>query len=245
MRRASARRVFEATRAALAGDVEVTDRILSGDPADAVAHYAHGFDGPVIVMGRRGAGEIWELLVGSVTEGLIHRTEYPVTAVTCDPEKEAEPGGGAVIIVPVDDSEQCLAAARHANAVARATGAAVHLLHVFPSSPGEIYAEGGGAHAELQGADQLSEEAFKDVAQADSVQAFARARDQFDTDVVAVEEIRRAGQPARAIIDHARAIRGAEVIMARRGQGRLREFLLGSISQRVLHAAPCPVTVVH
>ena len=245
MRRESAQRAFEHTRAVLGGGVDVVDRILSGDPADAVSHYARGVDSPVIVMGRRGAGEIWELLVGSVTEGVIHSTEYPVTVVTQGVEPQPDAGGGAVLIVPVDDSERSLLAAGYANTVAKATGALVHLLHVFPSSPREIYAGGGGNVGELQGADTFSEESFRDVARVSAKEAFARARKQFDPDVVAVEEIERPGKPARAIINHARANPGSEVIMARHGHGRIREFLLGSISQRVLHAAHCPVTVVH
>lgn len=245
MRREGAQRAFQQTRAVLTGDVDVTDRILSGDPAAAVSHYAQGVESPVIVMGRRGAGEIWELLVGSVTEGVIHGTDYPVTVVTQGVEPQPDTGGGTVLIVPVDDSEQSLLAAGYANTVAKATGAAVHLLHVFPSSPQEIYAGGGGNVGELQGADAFSEQSFRDVARISAREAFARAREQFDPDVVAVEEIERPGKPARAIINHARANPGSEVIMARHGHGRMREFLLGSISQRVLHAAHCPVTVVH
>lgn len=244
-RQVSAQRAFQQTRAVLEGGVDVIDRILSGDPAEAVSHYARGVDDPVFVMGRRGAGEIWELLVGSVTEGVIHRTEYPVTVVTYSAELRAGAGGGSVLIVPVDESEQSLAAARHANLIARATGAVVHLLHVFPASLREVYAGGGGNTGELQAADTFSEESFSEVARASADEAFARARKQFDLDVVAIEEIKRPGKPARAIINHARANPGSEVIMARHGHGRIREFLLGSVSQRVLHAAHCPVTVVH
>ncbi|MFV8834709.1 universal stress protein [Aquisalimonas sp.] len=245
MREESARLAFQQTRVALQGGVEVIDRVLSGDPADAVAHYAHGVDAPVIVMGRRGVGEIWELLVGSVTEGVIHRTEYPVTVVTYGAEQQADAGGGSVLVVPVDDSEQSLVAARHANTVAKATGASVHLLHVFPGSPQEIYAGSGERAGELQEADAFSDERFKEVARTSADKAFARARAQFDVDAVALEEVRRPGKPAQVIISYARATPGAEVIMARHGHGRIREFLLGSISQRVLHAAHCPVTVVH
>ena len=244
-RQASARRAFEHTRAVLEGDVDVTDRILSGNPADAVSNYARGVDDPVVVMGRRGAGEIWELLVGSVTEGVIHRTEYPVTVVTYSAELQADPGGGSVLIVPVDESEQSLAAARHANLIARASGAVVHLLHVFPASLREVYAGGGGNTGELQAADTFSEESFREVARTSADEAFAQALEQFDLDAVTVEAIERPGKPVRAILNHARSTPGSEVIMARHGHGRLREFLLGSVSQRVLHAAHCPVTVVH
>ncbi|WP_290653544.1 universal stress protein [Aquisalimonas sp.] len=245
MRQASARRAFEKTRASLPEDADVTDRILSGDPADAVSHYAAGMDNAVIVMGRRGAGQIRELLMGSVSEGVIHQANCPVTVITHDPAHPEYSAGGSVLIVPVDESEQSLNATRYANTVATATGAVVHLLHVFPASPREIHSTIGTTMVEISATDAFEEENFRKIAQESAAATFAQAREQFDLDTVAVEDVRRPGQPAAAIINHARATANAEVIMARHGHGRIREFLLGSVSQRVLHAAHCPVTVVH
>ena len=50
-------------------------------------------------------------------------------------------------------------------------------------------------------------------------------------------------EPAQALIE---AARGADLlVVGSRGHGGLTTMLLGSVSQRCVHHAPCPVVVVH
>ena len=52
------------------------------------------------------------------------------------------------------------------------------------------------------------------------------------------------GGPAEAILDHARST-GADLIVAgRRGYGTLRGMLVGSVSQKLIAHATCPVLIV-
>ncbi|MER3426513.1 MAG: universal stress protein [Pyrinomonas sp.] len=53
-----------------------------------------------------------------------------------------------------------------------------------------------------------------------------------------------AGHPAEQIIRHAEDCRADMIIMGRRGRTRVTRWILGSISERVLRYAHCPVTVV-
>lgn len=52
------------------------------------------------------------------------------------------------------------------------------------------------------------------------------------------------GDPARVILDVAELRQASEIIIGSRGLGRFRSFVLGSVAQKVIHGATCPVLVV-
>lgn len=52
------------------------------------------------------------------------------------------------------------------------------------------------------------------------------------------------GDPAEAILDCARTERADMLVLGRRGRGRLAGLLLGSVSQKLVSLAPCPVVIV-
>lgn len=51
------------------------------------------------------------------------------------------------------------------------------------------------------------------------------------------------GDFADKILDTAEAERAGMIVLGRRGLGRLRETVLGSVSQKVLHHAPCTIVI--
>ena len=55
--------------------------ILTGSPAEKIAHYVDESGGTEIVMGSRGAGAVGNLLLGSVATKVIHHAHVPVTVV--------------------------------------------------------------------------------------------------------------------------------------------------------------------
>lgn len=54
-----------------------------------------------------------------------------------------------------------------------------------------------------------------------------------------------AGTPPEAIIEASNELGGDLIVIGSRGQGRVGRFLLGSVSDRVLHQSKVPVLVVH
>jgi nucleotide-binding universal stress UspA family protein len=52
------------------------------------------------------------------------------------------------------------------------------------------------------------------------------------------------GDPAEEIVDLARLEAYDMIVMGCRGIGQVKELLMGSVSHKVLHTAPCPVLVV-
>src|SRR5690606_10347077 len=50
--------------------------------------------------------------------------------------------------------------------------------------------------------------------------------------------------PARAILDYAKDVNADIIIVGTHGRGGLAEFFLGSVAQKVVRSAPCPVLTV-
>lgn len=52
------------------------------------------------------------------------------------------------------------------------------------------------------------------------------------------------GRPADVIVDHARAVKADLIVMGSLGRTGLERLLVGSVAERVVRLAPCPVLVV-
>lgn len=77
-------------------------------------------------------------------------------------------------------------------------------------------------------------------------QILERAKDRAeDMGVRQVTTEIRAGDYADEILEVATERGASMIVMGRRGLGRVREALLGSVSQKVLHHAPCTVVIAH
>lgn len=134
------------------------------------------------------------------------------------------------ILVPVDGSPPSVRAADYAARLAVALSARIILLHChkpFPSVLGEPYLQ--------KAITQRLENAKQPLA---PFHAKLEARD-------TVFEVRVLEGPAGSRICETARIEGCEmIVMGSRGRTDLQGLLLGSTAHRVLHGAPCPVTVV-
>ena len=61
--------------------VEATGEVKEGVPIPTIVEAAKGFD--LLVMGTHGRTGLDKLLLGSVTEGVLHRVSVPVLVVRC------------------------------------------------------------------------------------------------------------------------------------------------------------------
>jgi nucleotide-binding universal stress UspA family protein len=139
------------------------------------------------------------------------------------------------IVCPVDFSEPSRHAIEHAAALARWYQAPILALHVHsavraPVPAFELVGAGGPGYEEPElavvrqaAADFLAAAGLSDIC----------AR-------VAVE----VGSPAAEIVAEAGADPGTLIVMGTRGAGGLEHLLLGSVTERVLRTARCPVMTV-
>ena len=61
---------------------------------------------------------------------------------------------------------------------------------------------------------------------------------------IAVEAVVREGYPATVIVDEAREINADLIIIGTQGLSGLKHLLLGSVAERVVQRAPCPVLTI-
>lgn len=135
------------------------------------------------------------------------------------------------ILVPVDGSAQSVLAARWAIQRAGESGGKVTVLHVY-----EMPAE------EAMGLAHLPKEEVIALKQSHGEPSFAPVRESVTAADVQYEVA--IGDPAEEIVSFARHQGYDHIVMGSRGRSLVRELLLGSISESVLHHAPCAVTII-
>lgn len=138
------------------------------------------------------------------------------------------------ILIPLDGSELSERALEPALALARWPHARILLLHVatFPQlllssgrGEGEVWEEDLKDHVRLEAEDYLRsvEQRFPD----------------YNIDICVGE-----GDEAGAIVDLAAQEKVGLIVMTTHGRSGISRWLLGSVTERVLQQAPCPVLVI-
>jgi len=149
-----------------------------------------------------------------------------------------------IILVPVDGSNSAGAAAIHAAVLAEAFSVPMRLLFAFPADALEMY----GIPSETMAGEQMetySPARFAALRNQRVRQVFDHTRNTVGATGVTIEECVLNGDPAIAILSHAAGMEAPFIVIGNRGLSQFSEMLVGSVSQRVLHHAKCPVTLVH
>lgn len=137
------------------------------------------------------------------------------------------------VLCPTDFSDVSAKAETYATALARHFGASLHLLHVDPPMPvlapyGEI---------------PVDPRLFEDQRQAAQT-ALAAAATRARADGIAVTTTLCGGHPPREILAVAGETGPDLVVIGTHGHGGVEHLLLGSVTEKVMRKAPCPVLVV-
>lgn len=145
------------------------------------------------------------------------------------------------ILLATDGSEQAIAAARFIRTLVNpASVDSVTVVAVIrPITSAPFFGEMGLMSLPQETWDSLNESADASAKSAiqKSVEALAGFAPNIDTLI-------RPGSPADEIIDAAKELGADMIVIGSRGWGEIRSVLLGSVSERVLHLAHCPVLIV-
>ena len=149
------------------------------------------------------------------------------------------------IILPVDGSTGSLRAAKLAATLAHNAHVPLEIVFAFPRDALEMFGppgvDSGNEHLQY-----MAPGAFEELRKNRAGKVFQRARQEIAdfVDLDISEQVVN-GQPAQAILKHVETKTNPMIVIGSRGASAFRELMLGSVSQKLVHHARCPVTVVH
>jgi nucleotide-binding universal stress UspA family protein len=218
----------EVGETAAAAGVTIHSQVVQGHAPTVLLEHLEGAD--LLVVGSRGHSAIVGLLLGSVSHQVVHHATKPVVVVPAD----CPPSTSEEVVAGVDGSEEAWAALRWAVHEAGTRGARLRVVHgwwtpVAVPPVGIVVGETDFAEFEQDTKRMLHEMVDAMVAEADPAPA-----------AVELDAVPEAA--AQALIDRSKG--AALLVVGSRGRGGFAGLLLGSVSQQVLHHAPCPVAVI-
>ena len=152
------------------------------------------------------------------------------------------------ILVPTDFSETSDAAVRYGIAFAKAFHATLHLLHVASRQDLEVMLEGYRVvEAELPDSTTCAL-ALEDVIEKGQEELLGRLLTDQDrqglTTKYVLQESDAAGGPSVEIVRYAQSQEIDLIVLGTHGGGAMAHMLMGSVAERVVRKAPCPVLTV-
>lgn len=148
------------------------------------------------------------------------------------------------IVVGTDFSETAARAVEHAVEIAKAFGATLHVVTGFkPAMSSDLPASALEAMAYGAAAELLQEAETKIGDEVRST--LERTAKDIEAKGVSVSTYACAAEPADAILEVAESSKADLVVVGNRGMSGVKRLILGSVSNKVSHHAPCSVLIVH
>ena len=244
------------------GATSVESVIDWGEAGERILHHSKHPAVDMIVMGSRGASPLQGLFLGSVSHKVFHLA--PCTCATVH-AAEGQVGLGKLerIVVPFDGSAHAMKAVELASDMAEKFGAGLKFVHVMQhgQSPEHLLgvvdidrldAETRQALNEARTAGSLAmgsalalptipETVLKKVGEG----ILARAKETAaQREITEVETELLDGDPAHCILEAVEQDRADLIVMGMRGLGEVAGMLVGSVSYKVNHLAPCTCITV-
>lgn len=219
-----AQAALDAALAAALGDRAgaVEGKIVCGLAADSLVEEAGPED--LLVVGARGLGGFKGLLLGSVSQRCLNLAKGPVAVV-----RGRGAGATGPVVVGVDGSPASRAAVAWAATEAEARGVGLTLAHGWSAPFVGAYPFGASTFDPRlfeEGAREVLDAALVDLAASD----------------LEIEPVLRYGTGGSAILEVAEG--ASLVVVGSRGFSGLKGWILGSVSNQVVHHSPGSVVVI-
>ncbi|MEW6304940.1 MAG: universal stress protein [Verrucomicrobiota bacterium] len=215
----------------LPADLPVETLVLCGGPPHELARAAQDRGCDLIVLSTHGYTGWKHIALGGTAERVVRFAPCPVLVVRADSPPPANPGEFKHLLLPTDFSKASQGALQLAAAFTREFGADATLLHVVESPN---YPTWGYVNLAIRD-EQLTREALERL---------EGMRGHFDREAGA-RILVRTGNAPYTIAEVAREQKQDLILISMHGHTGLARVLLGSVTERVVRLAPCPVLVGH
>jgi len=198
----------------------------------------------LVAMSNHGRSGITRLLMGSVTDKVLHHIKNPMLIFRehrdGDPDTKLE-----TIIVLLDGSPLAESVLPHVTALAKALDLKVTLVRA--ASTAEHFIAATGSH-QIDGASGLQFHNFKTMSQAAGNQASEYITEQENLlrrqGIASIDHKIVPGSAANVIVDLTLDTPGNEVVMTTHGHSGPGRWTLGSVTDRVVRHSGDPVLVI-
>lgn len=212
------------------GTTVAGSHLREGPIVDGILDLADEVSAGLIVMGSRGHGRVNRMLLGSVSDGVVHNARCPVLVTKGDnswPPRR--------VVIGDDASDNARQAGELAANLGKLWDARILLLRAYPELP-PADEEGRGYDAR-----RVDDELHREEASLEG-----RARTLREATGLKVRIRLAEADPAEAALQAARENDESNTLLAvgSRGLGAVARVRLGSTSTKLLHAARGPVLVV-
>ncbi len=209
------------------GARRVTSKLLQGVPWQAICEELGLGKFDLVVLGTHGRSGITRVLLGSVAATVVRHA--PCTSLTIP--QHADAAGFTHVLCPVDDSATCQLALDRAVELVRPGGRGITLAHVIEIPV--AYTTEPVAADFARDLDRRAQELLEATA--------AKLRGRVD---VPVRTMTRIGRPGKELVAALDADRTFDLVcMGSHGRTGIERVLLGSVAEKLVRHAHCPVLV--
>lgn len=217
--------------------VDVRIVLVEGEPASGIVDYAEKEQIGLIVLASHGHSGILRWPLGSIASKIIQHSPVPVLMVRASEDLLKKPPAGRVfkkILLPLDGSPLGEAALPLTIEIAQALGSEVVLFRAVDIQL-HIHSIGGPDH--FRYTEQQVEQMNKDAAA-----YLDGTRKKYP--VIKIRTLLATGDAASEILKAAEAENVSLVAMSSHGHTGIDRWVLGSISNKILHAGKEPLLIV-
>jgi nucleotide-binding universal stress UspA family protein len=215
---------------------EINTVVLNGEPASALIEYSKKEGVDLLIMMSHGRSGLMPWVMGGTANKVVQRSQIPVLLVRAS---EALSRRRPVqvfkkILLPLDGSPMGEAALPYVKTIAQALDCEIILLRVVEAVQ-RIYTVGGIDHFAYT---EQQIERMKNEAQ----QYLEKTNRQFEK--VKVSNVLRIGDAAREIIKVSDEEKVNLIAMSSYGKSGITQWVMGSVSNKVLQAGKTPILLV-
>ena len=213
--------------------------LLLGHPAEKIIEYAEQHHPDLIVLGAKGLRATLGILLGGVAQQIIEYASCPVLVVRAPLKRLRR------ILLVADGSPNSLHAAECLARFPFPEQADLRVMHVLPPHYQAAIPEMPYAIA-VEQPSAVSEELAHQSAneEEDGHRLLARMAEILSGSQLKVKTVLEQGDAATEIIEYVKLNRIDLIVAGSRGLSRMRSWLLGSVSRKLVHYSGCSVLIV-